>query len=268
MTKTTLDRILKWVVLGLGVIIIFDAFYVTLVSKLNVGTYITYLFGAFLVFCAVVKKSFILKVPMILRYTVIIGVIVLIVFVSFIYLYGNIDNVTYDEDAVIVLGAGLRGENVSRLLKNRLDAAIEYHEKNPKAVIVVSGGQGPDEIIDEATAMEKYLIEHGIPEEMILKEKASTSTEENFAFSKEILDERLGEDYKIAYITNDFHTYRSGCRAESAGFKYATHYGAKTPLHSVLPNGFREVMGVLELWIFNKMERDSFVIPLLIFTNR
>lgn len=268
MTRTNFDNIFKWAVFGLGVVILLDAFYVTLVSKLNVGTYITYLLGSFFIFFGIAKKSFVLKIPKFLRYLISIGIAVLIIFVSFIYVYGNIDNVTYDEDAVIVLGAGLRGENVSSHLKNRLDAAIEYHEKNPDALIVVSGGQGPDELISEALAMERYLTEHGIPKEKILKEDQSTSTEENFEFSKEILDSRFEDDYKIAYITNDFHTYRSGCRAKAVGFSSVSHHGAKTPLHSVLPNGFREVLGVLEFWVFDELERDSFIIPLLIFVKQ
>ncbi len=45
----------------------------------------------------------------------------------------------------------------------RLEAAIAYYERNPKVLLVVSGGQGPQEDISEALAMERYLIERGIP---------------------------------------------------------------------------------------------------------
>jgi uncharacterized SAM-binding protein YcdF (DUF218 family) len=268
MTKTDLDKIFKWGLLIFGAVILLDAFFVTVVSTLNVGIYLTYAFGAFLLFLRFAPLSLIKSIPLFLRYLVVIGIIILLVFVSFLYIYGNVDNVTYEEDAVIVLGAGLRGENVSQHLKNRLDAAIVYHENNPDALIVVSGGQGVDEVIDEATAMERYIVKHGVPTEKIVKESLSTSTEENFLFSKQILDDYFEDDYKIAYITNDFHAYRSGCRAKAAGFSSITHYGAKTPLHSVLPNGFREVSGVLEFWCFDNLERDSFIIPLLILFKR
>ena len=105
-----------------------------------------------------------------------------------VYSFGFTDTVTYKEDAVIVLGAGLRGENLSLILRNRLDAAVEYYNENPEAVIVVSGGQGPDEDIPEAEAMERYLYEQGVPLNKIIKEDKSTSTEENFKFSKELLE--------------------------------------------------------------------------------
>ncbi|MGH2189631.1 YdcF family protein, partial [Enterococcus faecium] len=71
-------------------------------------------------------------------------------------------------DYIIVLGSGIRSEEVPPLLKSRLDKGIEYYEKNPTAKFVVSGGQGPDEPVAEAFAMKKYLLSQNIPAEAIL----------------------------------------------------------------------------------------------------
>ena len=84
------------------------------------------------------------------------------ILVSFIAVFGIVDNISYNEDAVIVLGAGIRGDKVTLPLKMRLDKAIQYHSKNPEAVIVVTGGQGFQETVTEAYAMEKYLVENNI----------------------------------------------------------------------------------------------------------
>ena len=46
--------------------------------------------------------------------------------VAIIGFYGIIDDVTFNEDAAIVLGAGIKGEQVTRLLSYRLDKAAEY----------------------------------------------------------------------------------------------------------------------------------------------
>lgn len=54
---------------------------------------------------------------------------------------------------VIILGAGLRGEKVSNTLKVRLDEAIKYYKLHPNTMIIVSGGQGPDEVISEASML-------------------------------------------------------------------------------------------------------------------
>lgn len=60
-------------------------------------------------------------------------------------------------DYIIILGSGVRSEEVPPLLKSRLDKGIEYYQKNPTAKFVVSGGQGADEPVSEAFAMRKYL---------------------------------------------------------------------------------------------------------------
>ena len=56
---------------------------------------------------------------------------------------------------------------------------------------IVSGGQGSDELIAEAEAMARYLMEHGVPEDAILIENRSRTTFENLTFSKRILEEEV-----------------------------------------------------------------------------
>lgn len=120
-------------------------------------------------------------------------------------------------DAIIVLGAGLRGKKVSLSLAYRLDAAIDYYNQNQHPVIVVSGGQGENELVSEAFAMKTYLLENGIPSEKILTEDKSSRTVENFSFSKEILNKYFdGYPYETVYITNGFHIFRAGLIAKQA----------------------------------------------------
>jgi len=130
-------------------------------------------------------------------------------FALFLGIYGNVSNADYNEDVVIVLGAGVNGERVSRPLAHRLDAAINYWNRNPDAYIVVCGGLGNRATISEAEAMARYLIARDIPEEKIILEEQSTSTYENLMFAKEILEERFPDGFNAALITNDFHIYRS-----------------------------------------------------------
>ena len=121
------------------------------------------------------------------------------------------DPATGNEKAVVVLGAGLRGEQVSGLLACPLDAALADHRQNPDVLLVVSGGQGPDEAIPEAEAMARYLQAHGVPGENILKEEKSESTQQNFEFSRALLEQAgIRADEPIADVTNRFHIYRSG----------------------------------------------------------
>ena len=163
--------------------------------------------------------------------------------------YGNNDNVTYTEEAVIVLGKGLDGDKVTPDLAYRLDRAVEYHEKNPDAIIVVSGGKGTDEEISEALAMERYLSAKGVYSEKIIKEDKSTSTYENFAFSSKIIQQKLGTDYSVAFITNKFHVYRAEKLAESVGLN-AAHLGADIEWYNVPTNYMRELIALAENFIF------------------
>ena len=79
-----------------------------------------------------------------------------------------------------------------------------------------------------------------------------TETEENFIFSKEILDEYFDKDYKIAFVTNDFHIFRSSRFAHLTGFKDATHAHSNTTWYTVVPNGLRECITVLKLLILDQ----------------
>ncbi|MCL2670700.1 MAG: YdcF family protein [Clostridiales bacterium] len=132
------------------------------------------------------------------------------------------DEDTVEADALIVLGAGLRfGDRISFVLRSRLDVAADYLIEHPDCIVVVSGGQGPDETVTEAFAMEKYLVEvRGIAPERIIQEDRATSTAENFAFSIEVLNAHYGEDaasLRLAYVTTGFHVYRAGRVANGIG---------------------------------------------------
>lgn len=111
-------------------------------------------------------------------------------------------------DHVIIHGAGLlNGREVSKLLADRMDKAIDIYRKcEVKPVLIPSGGKGSDEDISEAEAMAGYLRQHGIPEEHILLEDQSTTTMENLANSKAIIDARQGE--RIALVSSNYHVYR------------------------------------------------------------
>ncbi len=112
-------------------------------------------------------------------------------------------------DYMIVLGAGIDGYKVGETLKSRLDEALKYYELNKSVDIIVSGGQGKDEITSEAEAMYRYLVEKGVNPNQIIKEDKATTTLENIIFSKEILKNRNDEDKKVLIVTSEFHLYRS-----------------------------------------------------------
>jgi len=171
-----------------------------------------------------------------------------LIFVAFLAIYGNIDNTDYNEDALIVLGAGIKGKTVRGSLEKRLDKAVGYYGKNPKAVIVVCGGQGPEEEITEALAMERYLVEKGVPKGSIIREEKSTSTYENLAFAKELLDIRFSQGFSSLVVTSDYHVYRAVKTAALTGVA-SNHIGACTTWYTIPSNYFREMLAVVKIWV-------------------
>ena len=120
-------------------------------------------------------------------------------------------------DTMIILGAGLNGDQVSKRLKLRLDKALKALTQNPTITVIVSGGQGSDELISEAEAMKNYLVSRGADPKQIIEENRSTSTYENFLYSK-ALYESMKLPKKVLIVTSDFHVFRSQMIASSLGF--------------------------------------------------
>lgn len=142
-------------------------------------------------------------------------------------------------DYIIVLGAGLKKDKITKSLKFRLDAAYDYLTKHPKTIAIVSGGMGSGEIITEAQAMGDYLIEKGITSNRILQENHSTNTYENILYSKKFLP---CLKVSVAIVTNNFHLYRSEQIAKKQGL--INLYGISAPsdkflfIHFMVREGF------------------------------
>ncbi len=122
-----------------------------------------------------------------------------------------------EADYIIILGAQIRGKQITGSLRRRLDKGIRYLEENPKTVCIVSGGKGKGEDISEAEAMDEYLKTHGIEATRIRREDRSTTTCENLLFCRKFI-KNLEKD-KIGIISNNFHIYRAMKMARYIGYK-------------------------------------------------
>ncbi|MFF2086947.1 YdcF family protein [Nocardia sp. NPDC058176] len=154
---------------------------------------------------------------------------------------------TEDAAAIVVHGAGLRGDRVPPLLASRLDRALDRWRaesvRGPAPLLVVSGGKGSGERIAEADAMGSYLEERGVPAEAVLREDRSTTTRENLLFSKQLLAQR-GIEHDIVLVTSNFHVLRTAILARAVGLD-AQAIGAPTS-RLYLPFALlREYVGVL-----------------------
>lgn len=165
---------------------------------------------------------------------------------------------------VIILGCEVKGEKPSRMLKGRMDAAVDYLQEHPGLYCVLSGGKGENEKISEAECMFRYMTARGISAERLIKEDQSVSTRENLQFSLQKLreagllqadgdsekesaavsGENSGSRAQIAVVTNEFHACRARLIAKSLGVDTGT-VPAASPWW-LLPTFYvRELYGLL-----------------------
>lgn len=118
---------------------------------------------------------------------------------------------------VIVLGCQVRSDGTpSRMLQDRIQAAYDYLSVHEEAVCVASGGQNNQEPTTEARCIRDTLVSMGIAPGRIYLEDASISTEENLAFSAEVI-RREGLPTEVAIASDNFHQLRAGGWAEKDG---------------------------------------------------
>ncbi|MEE1759569.1 YdcF family protein [Streptomyces sp. SP18BB07] len=133
-------------------------------------------------------------------------------FLLYSFVYGRIRH-RRAVDFIVVLGSGLiGGSRVPPLLASRLDRGRAVFDaeraKGREPMLLMSGGQGPDEDLPEARAMADYLIASGVQADRILIEDESRTTQENLRFSKTLMQDRK-TDYRALVVTNNFHVMRA-----------------------------------------------------------
>lgn len=155
------------------------------------------------------------------------------------------------QDYIIVLGCGLlHGSEVSPLLAGRIQRAWKVYRCQVKRgqkppVLVMSGGQGADEVLPEAQAMKAYAVRLGVPEQDVLTESASKNTWENMLFSKQLIQSREPAEkrLRILFSTTNYHVFRAGLYAKQAGLP-AQGIGAKTKFYYWYNAVLREYLAV------------------------
>jgi uncharacterized SAM-binding protein YcdF (DUF218 family) len=143
----------------------------------------------------------------------------LVSFVLYAWVYGQVAGLLRRAEYVIVLGTGL-GKNgqVTPLLASHLKRArgvwTALGARGGHPVMIVSGGQGSDERVPEARAMAGYLIDRGFPADRLVCEDRSSTTEENLMFSQAIMaaarpatSDKRGP--RCVIVTSNYHVFRT-----------------------------------------------------------
>ncbi|MBO1198671.1 YdcF family protein [Staphylococcus simiae] len=206
-----------------------------------------YRFILFTCACAYISTSPILVINSLFLWITMIAVSAVLSFVIYLVwtsAYAKM-SFTKEVDLIMVLGAGIFTEDVTPMLRYRLNRALAiYKQQVNQTYILVSGGQGPDEPISEALAMKRYLIKQGVQPEDIIMENQSTNTYTNFSQSQVILSQRFITMPNMICVTSQFHILRALRIAQKSGVK-TKGIGSHTPYHFFFPVLVKDFLGVM-----------------------
>ena len=122
-------------------------------------------------------------------------------------------------DFIVVLGAQVQGDGPSLTLKKRLDRTLEFLQEHPDKTVIVSGGQGADEVHTEASVMAQYLLARGAQPAQVIEEDQASNTRENLLFSAALAEARGIDTSRVLIVTSDFHMCRAKYIARTLGME-------------------------------------------------
>lgn len=252
------------VLLGIvGGVLIIDTVVLFALLKINFGTVVPFLIGVIFLlhalFWQAIQKNItkVVWLQYVWRVLWVMFVIWLLSFAVFVYSLWQQINTQADNTpiaAIIVLGAGVNGDQPTPALASRLDAAAKLYKAHPSAVLITSGGVGFARSHSEAAVMANYLqAQHKIPLNKVMQEAKSTSTHENLYYSQGLLKQhQIDLNQHIAIVTNDFHTIRAKAIANKQGYANVRMLPSLTPLSIRFNAWFREYFAFISGWLLGE----------------
>ena len=118
-----------------------------------------------------------------------------------------------DIDCILILGAGIRGNNPSPMLEDRLLEGISLYQNNVSPKILASGDH-TGKYYDEVNVMKDFLVGHKIPSQDVFMDHAGISTYDSIYRAKHIFKAK-----KIVIVTQKYHLHRALYIAENLGLE-------------------------------------------------
>ena len=169
--------------------------------------------------------------------------------IEYAVLCGSFKKAAYNNgqkrDVIIVLGYPAKKDgDVSPILRERINKAAKlYHEGIARVIICTGAGVANDYI--ESDVMAKALIELGVPNCSIIREKLAKSTYENLVNSKKIMHDR--ELNTAVIVSSPWHLRK----ASSYAFRLEIDH---TVEKSKFPHEYLVIgVGMIYLYLYTQM---------------
>lgn len=115
-------------------------------------------------------------------------------------------------EAIVVFGAAQYDGRPSKVLRARLDHAVDLYDRRLAPYVVVTGGKAPGDRFTEAQASARYLLARGVPDSAILREVQGRNSWDSLAAAANFL-RRRGID-EVILVSDPFHAKRIEGMAE------------------------------------------------------
>ena len=157
-------------------------------------------------------------------------------------------------DAIVVLGAAQYNGRPSPVFRARLDHAATLYQRGFAPTVLVTGGVGARDTLNEANVGRDYLRRLGISDEAVIPLAGGHDT---FASLKQVKNWFAGHDSRRVLLVSDgFHMLRLQIIARRLGLTPYTSPAAGSPIHANVRRNtgylFAEGFKVPFTWLFQR----------------
>lgn len=159
-----------------------------------------------------------------------------------------------DADAIAVLGAAQYNGRPSPVFRARLDHAASLYQRGLAPTVLVTGGVGLGDSLNEANVGRDYLVRVGLPEEAVIPLAGGHDT---FSSIQQVQRWFNGKGSRRALLVSDgFHMLRLQIIARRLGLTPFTSPAAGSPIHANVRRNtgylFAEGFKVPFTWLFQR----------------
>jgi uncharacterized SAM-binding protein YcdF (DUF218 family) len=157
-------------------------------------------------------------------------------------------------DAIVVLGAAQYNGRPSPVFRARLDHAATLYQRGLAPVVLVTGGIGARDSLNEANVGRDYLVRLGLPGEAVLPLAGGHDTHASLEQVQSWFEGR--DSRRVLLVSDGFHMLRLEIIAKRLGLTPYTSPAAASPIHANVRRNteylFAEGFKVPVTWLFQR----------------
>ena len=157
-------------------------------------------------------------------------------------------------DAIAVLGAAQYNGRPSPVFRARLDHAATLYQRGLAPTVLVTGGVGARDTLNEANVGRSYLVRLGIPDEAVIPLAGGHDTFSSIDQVRRWFDGR--DSRRVLLVSDGFHMLRLQIIVRRLGLTPYTSPAAGSPIHANVRRNtgylFAEGFKVPFTWLFQR----------------